>query len=360
MTPTGEIEIDGAEGLGSGTILRYSVALAALQGRPLRLVNARAGREKPGLRPQHLAAIAACAELCGAETEGLAVDSTAFRFRAGRPPEGGEYRWEIPTAGSTTMLALTVLPLAAWADGEVRARIVGGVFQDFAPSPFHLSRVLAPLLARVGLAFSLELVRPGYVPGGEGEIELAVTPVGDALDPVVLDERGPVERIEGIALSSHLEEARVSERMAEACEQRLAEAGLDASIEPRVDDTAVHPGAGLAAWAITADGHRLGSDRAGARGRPSERIGAFVADRLLEDLETGAPVDRHAADMLVLFAALATGESRWPVPRVTDHLRTNLRLIDRFGIGGGIENGIVRVEGAGHRRHGPPSGRRAP
>lgn len=351
-----EIEIDGSERLGSGTILRYSVAFAALLERPLWVRNARAGREKPGLRPQHLAAIEACAVLCDAETEGLAVGASDFRFRPGRAPRGGEYRWEIPTAGSTTMLALTVLPLAAWADSAVRARIVGGVFQDLAPSPFHLSRVLAPLLERTGLSFSLRVVRPGYVPAGDGEIELEVRPAEAPLRPLVLEERGPIERVEGIAISSHLEEAGVSERMAAACEERLADAGLTCSIERRHDETAPQPGAGLAAWAVARSGCRLGADRAGARGRPSERIGRFVADRLLEDLETGAPVDRSAADMLVLFAALADGETRYPVPRVTDHLRTNLWLIGEFGVESELDDRSVRIEGMGICR---PDGARA-
>ena len=65
------IEIDGAQQSGSGTIVRYAVALSALLGQPLRLFNARAKREKPGLRPQHLSAVLACAELCGKSHFGM-------------------------------------------------------------------------------------------------------------------------------------------------------------------------------------------------------------------------------------------------------------------------------------------------
>jgi len=59
------IAIDGAQKSGSGTIVRYAVALASLLGQPLHLFNARAKRDKPGLRPQHLSSVLACAELCG-------------------------------------------------------------------------------------------------------------------------------------------------------------------------------------------------------------------------------------------------------------------------------------------------------
>lgn len=339
------IEVDGAERLGSGTILRYAVAFAGLLGEPLRIVDARAGRDPPGLRPQHATAIAACAEMCEAETEGIAVGSTEFVFRPRARPRGGAYRWEIGTAGSTTMLAMTVLPLAAWADAVVEARVVGGVFQDFAPSPHHLRHVLAPALARMGATFDVEIVRPGYVPRGAGELALRVEPVRDELRPIVIDARGEVGPVRGIAISSRLEHSRVSDRMADACVERLAEAGRVSAIERIYDETAAQPGAGLAVWAPTSEGIPLGADRAGAPGRPSERIGRDVADALLEDLATGATTDRHAADMLVLWAALAAGESRWRAPAVTEHLRTNLWLVEELGARVRLEGREVVVDG---------------
>jgi len=107
------LRIDGAAKSGSGTIVRTSVALAALLGEELFLYNIRAKREKSGLRPQHLRAVRAVAELSGGELDGAAVGSMELRFRPGRRLSGGEYVWDIGTAGSTTMLALTVLPVAA-------------------------------------------------------------------------------------------------------------------------------------------------------------------------------------------------------------------------------------------------------
>jgi RNA 3'-terminal phosphate cyclase (ATP) len=344
------IEVDGSQQSGSGTIVRFSVAFAALLGRPLHLVNARARREKPGLRPQHLAAVRACAELCDARTEGVEVDSRAFRFHPGRRIRGGAFRWDIGTAGSATMLALGALPLACFAEAPVTARISGGVFQDFAPSPYHMKHVLAPLLAQMGAGVELDVIRPGYVPGGEGVIELRVRPVPEHLRPLDLGAQGSVSRASGVALSSHLEDRRVSERMAATCEARLAAAGLPCQIE-RVHDTgARHAGASLAVWARTSTGCRLGADRAGARRRSSEAIGRFVAESLLSDLASGANVDRHLADQLVLFAALAAGSSRYVAPHVTEHMETNLWLAREFGARVEREGTRVGVEGLALRR----------
>ena len=96
------IQIDGREQSGSGTIVRTSVALAALLGRPLHLTHARAKREKPGLRAQHLTAVRACAELCRAQTQGLGIGATEFTFAPGSTIRGGSYEWDIGTAGSAT------------------------------------------------------------------------------------------------------------------------------------------------------------------------------------------------------------------------------------------------------------------
>lgn len=343
------IHIDGSEHSGSGTIVRFATAFAALTRRPLHLFNARAKREKPGLRPQHLAAVRACAELCGARTEGLAVGSREFTFIPGAHIRGGTFVWDIGTAGSTTMLALGILPLACFADAPVTARITGGVFQDFAPSPHHMQYVLAPLLTRMGVGVDLRVMRAGYVPRGGGVVELHVHPTRESLAPLLMTEQGSVSDVAGIAFSSHLEERRVSERMAQVCETQLAAAGLACSIERVHDTLAAHAGASLAVWATTSTNCILGADRAGALRRSSEAIGRFVASSLLEDLAAGATTDRHAADQLVLFAALAAGTSRYIVPGLTDHLDTNLWLAEQFGARVSCDKCRVEVQGLGQR-----------
>jgi RNA 3'-terminal phosphate cyclase (ATP) len=338
------LTVDGGQKSGSGTIVRYAVALAALLGRPVRVVNARQRRRPPGLRRQHVTSLLACAELCGATTDGVAVGSQEFTFEPGPRLAGGGFEWDIGTAGSTSMLALSVLPVACFADGVVRARMTGGVFQDFAPSPFHLRHALAPLLARMGVAVTLEVRRPGYVPTGGGSVDLTVTP-GRGLRALTLTQPGRVRDVEGVALSSGLAERRVSERMASSCEELVRAAGLSCSID-RVDDaTAAHPGACLAIWGGSDTGARFGADRAGARGRSSEQIGRFVATTFLEDVRSGATVDRHLADQLVLFAAVAHGRSTYVVPCHTVHLETNLWLVGLFGARAAVEGRRVTLDG---------------
>jgi RNA 3'-terminal phosphate cyclase (ATP) len=341
------IDLDGAHGSGSGTIVRFATAFAAVLQRPLHLFNARAKREKPGLRAQHVAAVRACADLCGGQTEGLAVGSREFTFIPGPAIRGGAFAWDIGTAGSATMLALGILPVACLAEAPVTARITGGVFQDFAPSPHHMQHVLAPLLARMGVAVDLRLIRAGYVPRGGGIIELRVRPVRGPLVPLALLEQGVVRGVSGIAFSSHLEERHVSERMAQECDRVLASAGLPSRIEPVHDTLALHAGASLAVWTTTDAGCIVGADRAGAPRRTSETIGRFVAKNLLADLAANGSTDRHAADQLVLFAALAAGTSRYVTPALTDHLETNLWIAAQFGAQARCDERQVEIDGLG-------------
>ncbi|MBI2848168.1 MAG: RNA 3'-phosphate cyclase [Chloroflexi bacterium] len=342
------ITIDGGAKSGSGTIVRYSVALASLLGEDLHMVNIRAKRDKPGLRPQHLASVKACAQLCAAYVEGAAVDSRELVYKPGKRIGGGHYRWDIGTAGSTTLLVMTLLPIALFADGEISLRASGGIFQDFAPSAHHMQNVLFPVLSKMGIEAKLEIIRPGYVPTGGGIIEVRITPMRDAIKPLTLLKQGKIVNIRGLALSSHLKEARVSQRLSEECHKMLAGNGYEAKIELIWDETAPQAGASLAIWAETDSGCLLGADQAGARGRRSEEIGGNVARNLLADLKTGATVDRYLADQLIIYAALAKGKSSYIAPRLTEHVETNLWLVEKFGARTGVEGNAIHIDGLGY------------
>src|SRR5206468_5133164 len=139
--------------------------------------------------------IQAICELVNGSVEGLTPGSREFVFRPGTPATLSHYDWDIGSAGSTTMLAIGVLPVLAFASRPVTVTIHGGIFQDFAPSVFHLRHVLLPLLGRMGLQVDVQMVRPGYVPKGDGILELAVTPGSHVLRSVVLRDRGTVSRV---------------------------------------------------------------------------------------------------------------------------------------------------------------------
>jgi RNA 3'-terminal phosphate cyclase (ATP) len=246
------------------------------------------------------------------------------------------------------MMALSLLPLAAFAQGPLTFHLSGGLFQDFAPSAFHLQHALLPLVRRMGLQAELQILRPGYVPTGGGRVALTVAPVGDALRPLTMPERRGALRYWGLALASHLQQRQVSQRMADACQEALKKHGLHADIRLLNDNMAPQTGAALALFAEGPDA-LLGADRAGAVHRRAETIGRFVAQALLTDLESGATIDRHLADQMIIFAALAAGTSVFRLPQVTDHVHTNIWLVETIlGARAHLEGHILRIQGVGY------------
>ncbi len=348
--------IDGSRKSGSGTIVRDAVCFSAVTGTSVHITNIRARRRPPGLRPQHLTVIRAIATLSGGTLHGDAVGSREIRFTPGNRIRGGDFRFDIGTAGSTTMLASAVLPVALLAERPSRFLLTGGLFQDFAPSAFHFQNVLLPLLHRMGVNATLHIRRPGYVPGGGGELELTVRPLRAPLRPLLLTDQGSIQRVEGISLASHLKQRRVADRMADACETHLKHEGYAVHIDRLYDEPdnpafrspAPQAGAALAIWTTTQTGAVLGADMAGKLRRTSEYIGQQVARMFLEDVHTGAAVDRHLADQWIPFAALAQGTSRVRIPGVTDHVEARLWLAELFfNTPATIEGNIVTLTGAG-------------
>jgi RNA 3'-terminal phosphate cyclase (ATP) len=242
------------------------------------------------------------------------------------------------------------MPLLAFADSSTSFVVTGGVFQDFAPSPFHMRNVLMETLRKMAIDADLEIVRPGYVPAGNGEIRVTVKPTGQCASALSLPSQGKVGQVRGVAISSHLSEQKVSERMANACTNALSANGLTSSFDIMKDGSSSQPGAALAIWTETSTGCRLGADEAGQRGRTSESIGRRVADSLVADLESGATVDRFLADQLVIFAAMAEGVSEFRIPALTDHVDANLWLVEEFGVRTRLEGQGLLVEGLGLRR----------
>ena len=141
--------------------------------------------------------------------------------------------------------------------------------------------------------------------------------------------------------------------MGQECERVLKRAGYHVDIEAVYDSTATHPGAALAIW-VDVEGRYLGSDMAGKKGRRAEAIGKQVAENLIEDINSGATVDRFLADQAVIYAALAEGVTEYLIPHLTDHVEANLWLVEtvlgKFGAQVAVEGKHVKVKGIGYSR----------
>ncbi len=323
------IQIDGAWGEGGGQILRVLVALSAVTGNPVRIYNIRAKRSPPGLRPQHLTAVKAIAELTDAEASGLEVGSSVVAFHP-KTPKSGKFIFEAGTAASTTLILQGLMPTMAFTPSTVSAEVHGGTNNPWAPVIDYLQGVLVPTLKRMGFQGSVELIRRGFYPRGGGIVRASVTPL-KRLRPTVLTEFGEVERIGGLSYSCRLP-SHITERMARSAERLLRREGyeeLDFTLEclqPSDSRCSIDAGCGIILFAELSSGAVLGSDSLGQLGKPAEKVGEEAAVDLSRQLSTRAPVDKHLGDQLIVYMALADGESEIRVSELTLHTVTSIHV----------------------------------
>jgi len=321
------IELDGAYGEGGGQLLRTAVALAAVTGTAIRVRNVRAGRAKPGLAAQHLAAVRAVGELCGARTEGLALGSDRITFAPGAL-RGGEFRFEVGTAGSVTLVLQAVLPVLLVAPTASHVSVAGGTDVRQAPPADYFASVLLPLIARMGARVTARTLRRGYFPRGGGEIALHVEP--GRLRPVACDSQGELVEVGGLAHVAHLPE-HIARRMREAALAALGSRAADAHLATTVlaDAQASGPGGAIVVWART-QASVLGAARVAERGVRAEALGEAVGRELAADLASGAALDVHAADQILVYLALAGGEMPFTTRALSPHALTAMWLIEQF------------------------------
>ncbi|MFB6171508.1 MAG: RNA 3'-terminal phosphate cyclase [Haloarculaceae archaeon] len=330
------LEIDGAGG--GGQVLRSALGLSALTGDAVRVENVRQSRERPGLRPQHLAAVRAVAALCDAHVEGASEGSETLTFEPG-PPTDDPVAVTVGTAGSVALVFDATLPLAA--EHPVTVTATGGTHVKWAPTVDYVRHVRAPLFARFGVALDLTVERAGFYPAGGGRARFDAR--APSLAPVALTERGRLARLAVHSVASEsLADADVAGRQADAARAALTDHPVVAQTVRSVPSDS--PGSAVLVRAEYE--HTVAGFAAlGERGKPAEAVAgdAVAAFEAFHDGE-GA-VDPHMADQVMLPLALAGGRVR--IPRVTDHVRTNLAVVRAFGFDLDLEPGPTLVASPG-------------
>jgi RNA 3'-terminal phosphate cyclase (ATP) len=319
------VEIDGSFGEGGGQILRTSLALSLLTGRPFHLRHVRAKRPKPGLQPQHLMSVRAAAKIGQAKLRGDSVGSTDLVFEPG-PVSSGHYRFDIGTAGATGLVLHTVyLPLALRGEGPSEVTLVGGTHVSTSPCFHFLDVTWRRYLHLMGLSISLEMQRPGFYPRGGGVV-VARIPAVPRLRSLTLRERGPCT-VRGLSAIAGLPD-HVAHRQARRATYGIKKLGLDVAITEETWPGG--PGSMLALTVETTPAPALFFGL-GARGKPAEAVADEAVEQVAAFVRAApAAVDSHSADQLVLPLALADGPSEYSVAEVTLHLVTNVAVIGQF------------------------------
>ncbi|MFP4248726.1 MAG: RNA 3'-terminal phosphate cyclase [Armatimonadota bacterium] len=339
------LTIDGSHGEGGGQVLRTGLSLSALLGRDLRIVNIRAGRSKPGLAAQHLTSARAAAAVCGASLKGDRIGSMEIEFRP-RELRGGRYQFEVGTAGAATLVMQTVLPALLFAPNSSHLQVHGGTNVQWSPSHEYISEVFLPTIGEMGAEVALECLLPGFFPKGGGCIEARVQPLERGLKPLDWRERGDLRSLTAYSVAESRLPSHIVRRQIDAAREALGSAGVRA-LESR---PASHcPGTSLVI-AASFDHGRAGFTALGRRGKSAEEVGQEAGGQAARFLEGTASVDRHLADQVLLYAAIAGGRTECLTDGMTEHIRTNAWVIGEFldvDITINESTGVVTVDGVG-------------
>ena len=319
------VAIDGSLGEGGGQVLRTSLTLAMLTGKELRIANVRAGRSSPGLRHQHLTAVKAAAAVCQADVTGAQLGSQRVVFRPGEV-KPGRYRFRIPTAGSAGLVLQTIFYPLAGASASSRIEVEGGTHVPWSPCYHYLDWQWRPFLQRIGYRLSLSLEQAGYYPRGGGKLQAVIEP-GMGSEPLLIEERGAIEQIRGLSAVSNLPE-HIARRQRKRTVARL---GADFPLNDiRVKSIPAAGKGSVMLLLIEFSSSQACYFSLGEKGKRAEIVADQAVDQVLDCIQSRGAVDTYLADQLLLPLSLTGKRSRIVLPEISEHLRTNARVIEKF------------------------------
>jgi RNA 3'-terminal phosphate cyclase (ATP) len=217
----------------------------------------------------------------------------------------------------------TVLPPLLMGRERSSVEIIGGTHNRGSPPFDFLERAFIPVLRRMGAEVSLEILRYGFYPRGAGQLRCEVCPA--QLGALQLHDRGSLQQISAdayiAALPLHIAERELAVigQWLDIPGERLHTRGLPNDMGP---GNAVTITARFAHVTEVFTGF-------GERGVLAEHVAKTAASEAREYLNAAAPVGEHLADQLLLPIALAGGGS-FVATTITDHLRSNAKVIARF------------------------------
>jgi len=319
------IEIDGSKGEGGGQVLRSSLTLSLMTGRPLKILNIRSKRKKPGLRPQHLKSVQAAEKISKAQVVGARLGSTELTFTPGEI-RTGRYHFDIGTAGSTSLVLQTILLPLILADRASTVTITGGTHVPWSPCYHYLDWHWLPFLQQMGIEADLAMEQVGFYPQGGGHIRAKVQP-SRSINPLALTERGKLRQIRGISATANLPR-KIATRQRQRVVSRLGSKYPLNDI--RIVQFPAHFKGTLMLLLAEFENSQCCYFGLGAPGKRAEVVADEAVDALEEFMASDGDIDQYLADQLLLPMVFAEGSSKFRTSEVTQHLLTNAQVIRAF------------------------------
>ena len=322
------IVIDGMMGEGGGQILRTSLTCSVLTGSPIKIVNIRANRKNPGLAAQHLTAVKAARKLCDANVTGAELRSKEIEFYPGKIT-CSSFKCDVGTAGSIMLNFQTVLYPLLFGKSRTSVELRGGTHVQWSPSFHYICETFLPIIRMMGIRAGLELDRPGFYPKGGGKVRGLISSIDAETDinPLQFQERGELKRIKLITYTADLPD---NVPVREIAEFRKIIGYLP--MKPEIikeKGTADNPG-NVLLMVLQYENGIAGFQSLAERGKRAETLAREVVRDYRMFETSGASVDEHLADQLILPCILAQGESFYTTSKITKHLTTNAEVVKMF------------------------------
>jgi RNA 3'-terminal phosphate cyclase (ATP) len=321
------IEIDGSQGEGGGQMVRSSLALSAMTGKPLRLQNIRGGRAKPGLLRQHLTGLEAMTAICNAEVSGGSLGSKELTF-CPSSIQGGRHSFQVGSAGSAVLVAQTILPALLMANQPSTITIGGGTHAAWAPPFDFFERCFLPLLGRMNAQAVATLHAHGFYPAGGGEIEMQVTPCGALAGLELVNRQGQMNpRV--MALVSKIP-VSVGERECETIRRKTQWSPDCFEVIPISRSAGPGNAVMIQCEFDNVSELFLGLGQVGLK---AEHVARSVLGEARAYLASNVPVGQYLADQLLMPMGLAAHQgqvSRFRTVPLSLHSQTHIAILKRF------------------------------
>ncbi len=321
------IELDGATLEGGGQLFRTAMALSAVTQKSCRVFNIRKNRPKPGLSPQHLLGIQALSQLYNGRLEGDFLNSQDLKFYPGEIV-AKDLHIKIETAGSITLALQTLVLPTLSAPSPVKIVFDGGATDTFfSPTIDYFQYVFLRILEKMGAKVEINIFKRGYYPEGGARAEIKIFPA--KLKYLNLVERGKLNKILVISsASTSLKKNKVAERQIMGVKEVLGKLKLPTEEKVEYYDI-LCPGSQICLIAEF-ENTVIGTDNLGKLGKKAEDVGKEAAFELLKEQRSEACLDKHLADQILPYMALAAGSSQVTVSEITNHCKTNIWVIEKF------------------------------
>jgi len=318
------VSIDGSAGEGGGQILRTSLTLSCITGKGLHIENIRAARRNPGLAKQHLSCVHAASQICNGRCTGAAIGSMTLDFQPGSV-RGGDYYFDIGSAGSATLVIQTILPALFLADKPSTITVTGGTHNPLAPPFDFLCETFLPAIAMAGFRGSCRLIKHGFYPAGGGKITFDVQPWEKQADRII-DLCRTGERFE---IHARIYIAGLPEHIAQRQEKLLLQSGLNIQRVERIEVADSDGPGNCVMLRLSGDGRATVFTAFGMKGKPSQQVIREAVNMAKDFLASGAAVDKFLADQLLIYMALSKGGC-FTTNQLSSHLLTNMEVIKKF------------------------------